>query len=220
MLSHMSNALNRLTSQLGDVDNLIDHHSGTGVPGRPSADEGPLNRSCVVLTYAAWEVFVEDSLVWAAQSLTDAAQRFGDLPLRSQEFAAENAGGPAALADDGWRAVFVKAVEAATQGDPDDPNSFGMNTAGPKQIASLHDKILGYRVLDRCAWVGRNNASVKSKLQRLVSDRGSIVHTGTLNGLSLGKAREYREFVGRLAQNYDSALTAWLGEQTTSSSTT
>lgn len=75
----MTDALDALQVALADVDNLIEHHPKTAEPGRgrgrgrPSTDEGPLLRSCVLLIYAAWEVYVEDSLVCVVQQLAEGA---------------------------------------------------------------------------------------------------------------------------------------------------
>jgi len=154
----------------------------------------------------------------AAQPLAESAARFKELPETSQKFVIETVASPADLADDGWKSSFVKAVTVEVRGDPDRANSFGMNTAGPRQIASLHDKILGTRILDQCRWQKTSNDDVKRKLSALVKLRGSIVHSGVASGLSLTGAKQYRDFVGRLATASDVALDAWLKTQTDRSS--
>jgi hypothetical protein len=206
----MSNALDQLIKQLGDVDNLINHHRGTGARGKPAEDEGPLNRSCVVLAYAAWEVYVEDSLIAAASALSVAVARYKKLPGATQSFISESAKASSDLADDGWKTVLVDAVEVLVHGDPSDPHSFGLNTANPQKVSGLHDKVLGHRLLDSCYWAGMSARRVKEKVAQLVSDRGSIVHTGVNANLKLADAKSYRQFVQRLAKAHDAALGKWL----------
>ncbi|WP_434769396.1 hypothetical protein [Curtobacterium flaccumfaciens] len=206
----MSTALDRLRVQLGDVDNLITHHSSGGAVGRPAADEGPLNRSCVVLTYAAWEVYAEDSLVWAAERVAT-RPTFASLPEATRQFIADKAASdPASLADDGWREAVVEQVVLLTRGDPT-TGDFGINTAGPRQLVSLHESILGDRLLNKVKWPKKDNESVKKSLLDLVRERGSIVHTGTPRGaLHLKHVRDHRNFVERLAEGLDAEIEQWV----------
>jgi hypothetical protein len=206
----MSTALDRLLVQLNDVKNLMDHHPSDGTAGRPSSDEGPLNRSCVVLTYAAWEVYAEDSLVWAAERIAT-LPTFASLPTATRNFVAGKAAAdPASLADDGWRKAVVDQVVLLTRGDPT-TGVFGINTAGPKQLVDLHQSILGEPLLNRCKWPKKTNQSVKSSLLGLVRERGSIVHTGTpLGPLYLQNVRDYRNFVQRLAEALDTEIERWV----------
>jgi hypothetical protein len=206
----MSTALDQLIKQLGDVDNLKDHHRGSGERGRPTEDEGPLNRSCVVLTYAAWEVYVEDSLIAAASALAKVVERYRNLPSETQSFISESVKDAGELADDGWKQILVDAATILVRGDPDDKYSFGLNTADPHKVMGLHDKVLGYRILNSCNWSGMSAENTKKKLAKLVSDRGSIVHTGTNETVKLTKAKEYRKFVEKLSKTYDKELNNWL----------
>ena len=206
----MSKALDQFKLLIADVDNLIAHHPKSGSPlaGRPVGDEGPLVRSCVVLTYGAWEVYFEDSFVEAVQIM--ARGNRADLPTATLDWVRDMTEDPWVLADGGWRDELVRLVEATMYGDPMDPSSFGVNTASPQTISTWNRKILGARILDQCAWKGATNRTVKEKLSKLVTLRGDIAHGGRPAGLTLGMVRGYRDFVNRLAKEYDDELFEWV----------
>jgi hypothetical protein len=179
----MTPALAALGTALCDVDNLIEHHPKSAAPGRgrPAGDEGPLLRSCVLLTYAAWEVYVEDGLIWAVQELADQLVSY-QLPETLRTFvAAAVASDPWKLADEGWRKATVDAVTTRVRGSQED-GSFGVNTAGPRQVIALHDQVLGARLLNECRWQKMPASRVKGELASLVEVRGSIAHTGQCPG--------------------------------------
>ena len=207
-------ALASLEVALGDVDNLIAHHPKSANPGRgrPLTDEGPLLRSCIVLLYAAWEVYVEDGVIWAVEQITDGTQT-ANLPDALRAFvAARTVGDPWRLAGDGWRDVCVAEVITLARGD--EAGSFGINTAGPRQIASFHNKILGENLLDRCRWSKKTTTLIKKQLAEFVTIRGAIAHTGhPLGALHLAGVRSWQNLILRLARNLDSHLEAWVDEQ-------
>jgi hypothetical protein len=209
----MTPALDALTTALCDVDNLIEHHPKAIDPGRgrPVTDEGPLLRSCVLLTYAAWEVYIEDGLIWAVEKL--ACQSFPDqLPEALRTFVADAVGSdPWKLAGDSWRETTVGAVTVRVRGTEED-DSFGVNTAGPRQVIALHDQVLGARLLNYCRWQKMPVSRVKEELASLVRIRGSIAHTGQPPGsLDLKGVRSWRAFVQRLASQLDQQLERWVG---------
>lgn len=200
-------ALETLYARLADVTNLIDYHPGAG---RPAKDAQPLLRSCVVLTYAAWEVYVEDSLVWAADRLAE-ANSFANLPAALQTFVASSVKSAGDLADNGWREELRRAVTRKVRGDEESPTDWGLNTAGPKQIAKLHETVLGTNLLNSCSWQRKSNSSGKKDLASLVRVRGSIVHTGSSPGeINLPGARGWSEFVHRLARALDTRFEDWI----------
>lgn len=216
----MTAALDHFEALMADVDNLIEHHPKftDAAQGRPSGDEGPLLRSCMVLIYAAWEVYFEDSLIETAAAL--AQRERGDIPERTLAYLAERVkGDPWRLADDGWRTALVEVVTVAMRGREDETGSFGVNTASPKTVAILQFDILGISILDRCTWGarGRNTAKgVKDNLDKLVKLRGEIAHTGRPSGqLHLKHVRDWRDFTRRLAEKHDEQLTLWLFETST-----
>lgn len=204
-------AFDALEIALGDVDNLIAHHPKTANParGRPLSDEGPLLRSCIVLLYAAWEVYAEDGVVWAVEEIT-AGGSADDLPEALRTFVGERAvGDPWRLAGENWREVCVDEVISLARGD--DTGSFGINTAGPRQIASLHQKILGENLLNKCRWGKKKTELVKKQLAEFVTIRGAIAHTGQPPGTPhLANVRSWHNFIRRLAQNLDGHLEAWV----------
>lgn len=173
-----SPALSSLEVALGDVDNLIAHHPRSADPGRgrPLTDEGPLLRSCILLLYAAWEVYIEDGVVWAVERIT-AGTEPADLPDALREFVAgRTIDDPWRLAGDGWRSTCLTEVITLARGD--EMGSFGINTAGPRQIASLHVKILGVNLLDKCRWSKKTTMLIKKQLAEFFAIRGAIAHTG------------------------------------------
>lgn len=213
----MSDALDHFEALMSDVDNLIEHHPKFLEPlqGRPSADEGPLLRSCIVLIYAAWEVYFEDSLIETAKLLSE--RKRDDIPQKTQDYlAAKVSGDPWRLADDGWRSALVEVVRETVRGREDEQGSYGVNTASAKTVSLLQHQILGVSVLDRSTWNarGRNTAKgVKDRLTELVKLRGEIAHTGRpLTTLHLAHVRKWRNFVNRLAHTHDEKLTTWLWE--------
>ncbi len=208
----MTDALDALQVALADVDNLIEHHPKTAEPGRgrPSTDEGPLLRSCVLLIYAAWEVYVEDSLVCVVQQLAEGAGP-DHLPKALRAFVADAVGAdPWQLAGEAWRPAAVAAIVTRVRGGEDE-DSFGVNTAGPRQINALHDQVLGERLLNRCRWQKMPTTRVKQELASLVRIRGAIAHTGKAPGpLHLKGVRDWRSFVQRLGEHLDRHLETWV----------
>lgn len=211
----MSDALDHFEALMSDVDNLIAHHPKFIEPlrGHPATDEGPLLRSCIVLIYAAWEVYFEDSLIKAAGAL---AQRDRvDIPEQTLAWLGERvADDPWRLADNGWRVALVEAVTELVRGREDDALSFGVNTASPGTVSTLQYNVLGDSILERCTWSapGRSTSKgVKDALMRLVRLRGEIAHNGRPAGpLHLRHVRDWRKFIRRLAEKHDEQLSLWL----------
>ena len=207
----MSKALDRLGVMLGDVDNLLDYHPAAAAParGRPPGDLKPLLRSCVVLTYAAWEVYVEDGMIEAAESVAQSSSGPGEVPAALRAFVASWCKDPWWLAGDGWRKTITDAVTEHVRGD--EAITFGINTAGPKQVSELHRDVLGVDLLKQCKWQNMPNAKVRSELAALVRIRGKIAHAGTTPGeLDLKGTRSWRDFIDRLARTLDARLDDWL----------
>lgn len=219
----VTTALARLQTQMTDVDALISLHpnrqptvSVSGA-GRPAGNQGPLLRSCVLLAYAAWEVYAEESALAAATSVAEGATR-EQLPESLKTFVTTNLGGdPWVLAGEGWRRVLVDQVTLRVRGDEgNDHGEFGINTAGPRQVAALHQELFGKRLINDCAWRNANNAWVKAELNKLVKVRGSIAHKGTaLGSLNLDGVESWRSYVVKLAEVLDGKIDAWVAETLT-----
>ena len=220
----MTTALAKLEQQLQDVDNLIARHpnrqpdagdTDAGIIRRPAGDQKPLLRSCILLTYAAWEVYAEDSVLAAVQAVVEGGT-LEQMPASLRDFvAAQLKNDPWLLAGEGWKRAVVKEVTLRVRGDDtDEDGKFGINTAGPGQIGALHDQVLGERLLDECRWGGMSDERARSELARLVRLRGSIAHTGRdQGGLGLNEVESWRTFVWSLGQKLDSLLDDWVARQ-------
>lgn len=206
-----------------DVDALISLHpnrqptASVSGAGRPAGNQSPLFRSCVLLTYAAWEVYAEESALAAVTSVAESATG-EQLPESLKTFVTTNlAGNPWVLAGEGWRRVLVEQVTLRVRGDEgNDHGEFGINTAGPRQVAALHQELFGKRLINDCAWQRADNQWVKAELNKLVRVRGSIAHKGTAPGaLNLGGVESWREYVVKLAEVLDKKIDAWVAETLT-----
>lgn len=206
----------KLQTQLKDVDSLISLHPnrqpGAEVKGagRPSGTSTPpLLRSCVLLTYAAWEVYVEDSALEAATKVADQAV-FEKVPQATRTLLAGKVkGDPWSLAGDGWRQVLKDQVKLLVHGD--EKRSFGINTADPEQISFLHKDVFGSNLLAQCSWRGVSKDKVGSDLALLVNVRGAIAHKGQPDeALNLGGVEAWRTFVWNLGEALDKKIEAWL----------
>jgi hypothetical protein len=162
-----------------------------------------------VLIYAAWEVYIEDSLIQAIEKLvinSTPSQLPGALRTFVRKFVEQD---PWKLAGEDWRKATVEAVEIRVHGNPDS-GSFGMNNANPKQINLLHRDVLGVQPLGSCK-VGKWN--VIEQLQELVDMRNEIAHTGQLSKqhrLDLLLAESWRSFVQQLGAQLDEKLELWV----------
>ena len=203
-------ALTALATLLDDVDSLLRKHPKATKPGRgrPNSDEGPLKRACVALCYTAWEVYVEDSLIWVAERAARLPTP-DHLPDPMRSFLQGNVKDPWQLAGHGWRQALIEAVTARTRGSGD-RGSGGLNTAGPGQVTELHKDVLGESLLAKCRWQGKTNPSIRRDLAQLVSIRGAIVHRGETPGsLSLGGVRDWRNFIKRTGEHLDRHTEGW-----------
>jgi len=213
----VTTALAQLEQQLLDVDNLISRHPNRqpkaeeGKPGpirRPKGEHRPLLRSCVFLTYAAWEVYAEDSVVAAVETLTTEGT-LRQLPSELKNFVATTNADPWALAGDGWRKATLESVTFRVRGDETSTaaGSFGINSAGPGQLMALHQELFGEKILNRCSWKNKTATKVKQELASLIEVRGSIAHTGKTPGsLNLAGTESWRNFIWTLGQKLDAEI--------------
>ncbi|WP_146087867.1 HEPN domain-containing protein [Rathayibacter sp. AY1D2] len=204
-------ALQGLTQQLTDVDNLIDRHQGRG---RPGTNEQPLLRSCVVLTYAAWEVYIEESLVWVAERLVAPPHGIEKLPQATKNLIALSVSkNPWILSEDGWRTQTLSIITNKVRGDALNPTDWGLNTADVRRINALHIEVLGQTLLSQCNWQNFTNQNVLDKINALVRLRSEIAHRGQADNLSLPQIQQYRDFAQRLSEKLDSVIEAWVTSQ-------
>lgn len=201
-------ALSNLRAMLDDVDSLLAYHPEADRPVQatgPDTTGDPLLRSCVSLVYTAWEVYVEESLIWAVGMLVERGDP-SKLPDRLRAWVSEKMLGETPdvwqLAGDGWRAVTMKLVTDHVRGDGS--ARYGLNTASPEKVMELHKNLLGKQPLNNISWQGRPNKSVKRELALLVSVRGEIVHKGVTPGtLNLIGTQDWRDFMLRTCVRLD-----------------
>ncbi|UYN83236.1 MAG: hypothetical protein KIT89_11110 [Microcella sp.] len=196
---------------IGDVDNLLmRHESADGKVSFPTKNERPLLRSCMLLMYAAWEVYVEESLVELVEWL--ATRPAAELPQATKDFiTSKNKIDPWQLVDGGWRQVLPEVVGTYVRGLDDHPSSFGLSNANPKGVAELHYSVLGESVLDSVSWHNSTNSTIRTKLMRFVTIRGEIAHTGrTRARLWAQDVKKWREFIPKLVQEMDYHFRVWM----------
>lgn len=187
-----------------DVEVLLSLHSGSGTPGRPSGNNGPLLRSALVLLVTAWENYIEQVTgeVYDHVSPIIAADP-SLLPAYLKDAVSKKAKESAwAVVGNGWLAVAKKRFEYEI-------DSF--NNAASRQVNELIDRLLGIpNVLDLVSWQGVGSAKAQAELTELVNDiRGEIVHKGTTPGeLDLPGVRSWRRYMGNLVRSYDKALSS------------
>lgn len=203
---------------LSDVDDLIGYHPKIKSPGagKPASNTKPLLHACTVLSYAAWEVYVEDLLLEAVPYI-QGSRRYVPPKLREKIATSKRVrDDPWKLAGTLWREEVLRSVRGISIGDA---GTWGMNTANSKNVNEAFEIVFGERLLDRCSWRGQSATSNKRYIDQLVARRGSIVHRGDLQrgdgGLNLSLVRNWAKWVGSLADRVDelaaSALEALTG---------
>jgi hypothetical protein len=167
-----------------------------------------------VLTYTAWEVYVEDLLLEAVPFF----RVHTHLPKQLQDKVAQRVQSkPWSLAEKSWTAQVEKAVKSISVGEA---GKSGMNSANTKNVNEAFEVVFGEPLLDRCRWQGMSASANKKYIDQLVERRGALVHRGVLDKgdgpLNLGIVRDWADWVGRLADKVDdlaaNALLALTGE--------
>ncbi len=100
----------------------------------------------------------------------------------------------------GWRGLWIELVTKRAVGSEEGASDFGMNTAGPVQVGKLFD-LVGVVAFDGVE-------DKKPELDRLVGDRGTIVHTARPPSGEFRKADAtgWRQFVEGLYSAFDESL--------------
>lgn len=155
----------------------------------------------VALTYAAWESYVEDVAVEVTEILARSIDESA-VPAEVRKSIEETKPTTWELAvHPGWRELWVRNVKSRAKGEPDS-NKFGMNTARVRQIILLFEPV----GLD---FVGILAADDKRLLEKLVTDRGEVVHSAsTPDRFNKSTAQGYRDLVERMAVAADEHLRA------------
>ncbi|UXZ57970.1 hypothetical protein [Curtobacterium sp. Arg-1] len=193
----MSKSLDDFQVSLQHTDNLM---AGTKTGrGKPTRQEASMFVASVALTYAAWEAYVEDVAIEATEFLAN--HTAVDRVPETARMAIED-GKPTAwqlTVHPGWRALWVGGVRALAKGDAD-TGRFGMNTARVKQITTLFLPV----GLD---FISAIEKADRSALEKLVSARGSVVHSASApDSFNKGAAKGYRDLVARMASAADEHL--------------
>jgi len=200
-----SNARGSCSRILSDVTDLLSHHPKikSPGPGKPPGNTKPLLHACTVLTYTAWEVYVEDLLLEAVPYF----QKPAELPKMLREKVGKRVQAkPWNLAETGWVNEVEKAVRSISVGAPG-PGEWGMNTANTKNVNNAFETVFGSQLLNRCGWQGQSSKGNRDYIDQLVERRGALVHRGALDSgdkpLSLGRVRDWANWVGKLADKVD-----------------
>lgn len=168
---------------------------GQAKPGRgaPSTVDRHLFMAALTFTYAVWESYVEDVAVELVHLLADTLEP-DRIPESARTAIMDGATSWELSVHPGWRGLWTRRVEIAAKGDDSNTaGSWGLNTANQKQVRNLF-KVLGIDALPQKVTApdksvgtcppGINDASgfvdVRIALERLVSLRGSAVHTASL----------------------------------------
>lgn len=194
----MSNALDSFLVAIGHAERLM-----TGVKdgrGRPNEKEVSMFVAATVLTYAAWEGYVEDVAVEVTVHLAQntPADRVPDSVRKNIEQSEPSAWDLSI--HPGFRGLWLKQVELYAKGTEDDKPPFGMNTANPKNVIELFENV-GLK-----GWLNVSQDD-KDGIAKLVELRGGVAHTaGTPEDFKKGVAREHLDRVKRVVSIMDESL--------------
>lgn len=199
-----SQARAALTTNLGTVDDIAWFHQKQQVAaaGPPPNRDRSLVLGATAVLYAAWEGYVEqlamDAVSWLAPQIP-----LADVPAGVRA-TLEGLDGVGAwdFAGDGWRNLWIQAVRDRAVGDGS--STFGLNTAGPRQVTDLYRLYVGYNPFTDVSWQNANTETVRRRLTLLVRERGTIVHTAQAPAnYGINRFRNHRSFVERLADHFD-----------------
>jgi hypothetical protein len=165
--------------------------------GKPTAQETSMFVAAVVLTYAAWEGYVEDLAVEVTRHLAKDT-RPENVPATARK--AIEAMQPSQWeysVHPGWRGLWTRCVTEYAKGTEGDNPPFGMNTANAKNTIALFQRV-GVDV-----WGALEEAD-KSGIESLVRLRGEVAHTGgTPTNFKKGLAQEHLARVKRVVELID-----------------
>jgi len=195
-----SKALTDLQKGLGAVDDVLSFVKQTA--GKPSKPEKSLFVASVGLSYAMWENYVEEAAIEVTVFLSGNLEP-SLVPDAVRESITKAHSSPWEIAvHPGWRALWLADVERLAKGDSRAEGEFGMNTANEKNVKKLFERI------------GVQPFAIASeedleKLDKLVRERGEIVHTGKApKDFYKENATGWRAFVDELAVKVDGACAA------------
>lgn len=156
------------------------HDDKTGArAGRPPEELEALKRSALILAVTAWESFVEDTVVRRLKDRLAAATKPADIQSTFNKVAhlwlePANSNKPkppdlAKWAGDEWKRQISDALE-------DDLQTF--HTPNTANTNRLFDTYLGVKIKDSWHWQNTTPEQAQNKLDKLIKDRGKVVHRG------------------------------------------
>lgn len=192
---------------LPDVNQLIEAHRILNPTGRGRRKLGYITRSGVIMLCAAWELYVEDVIVEAANHIVQRAGTHNELPAATKKrlslIAREHKHdhGPLELCGDGWRALYVASAQKEVA---------SLNTPKFGDISVLFKKWLDLMDVER-DWV-----TTRNDLNEFVRTRGEIAHRGADSEyISITKLRDYRSMIEGLVAKTDSRIADHVRDITT-----
>lgn len=187
-----------LTTAIGHAERLLEG-TKTG-RGKPSQKEVSMFVASVVLTYGAWEGYVEDVAVEANKFFaTNATPAMVPSEARMDIESAKPTAWELTL-DPGWQELWQRRVTVFAKGSPNDGPPFGINTADLKNVTNLFKRV----GLD--PWKPLTPAD-KTGITELVVQRGTVAHTGgTPTGFNKATARQHLDLVVRIVNLIDDSL--------------
>ncbi|WP_406297741.1 HEPN domain-containing protein [Embleya sp. NBC_00888] len=188
-----------------DVDTLLNYHPAIvdQKSGRPPGDTGPLLRAAIVLIYTAWENYFENVIEETFNKiLTHIDDDHTLLPHHLRDVVAKHAQkkNPWDIVGNGWQTVARDHVALQIA---------ALNTPNATNVELFSNQFLGIPgLLGKLKWKGHFADRIRIHLDSLTHDiRGEIVHKGQTPGpLNLGGVRDWTNFVTRLAELTDAAV--------------
>lgn len=187
-----------LTTALGHATNLL---GGTKTGrGKPSQTEVSMFVASVVLTYGAWEGYVEDVAVEANKFFaTNATAAMVPTEARKDIESANPTAWELTL-DPGWQELWQRRVTEFAKGSPNAGRPFGINTADVKNVSNL------FRRVGLDPWIPLSSTD-KEGIAQLVAERGTIAHTGsTPPGFNKAAAQTHLALVVKIVDLIDDSL--------------
>ena len=177
-----------------DIERLMAIHEeiGGAEPGRRAGLE-VLNKSAVVLTSAIWEAFCEDLAAEALKHLVNHVSSAAELPAKLRTLVAKEVKAQPhehavwSLAGDGWKTVVnARMASLATE------RNTKLNTPKTAQINDLFATAIGLENIGNCwRWAGMTAARAATKLDGIITLRGSIAHRGVPSRRARFKKRSF-----------------------------
>jgi len=195
--------MRRLVENVSQVRRLIEIHTiVSGGGGGYKHKVEVLNKSSTVLLVACWEAYIEDLSIATFRYMLENAGRPEVFPnkvlaLSSKELKeSRNEIEVWKLAGKGWRKVLEDHKSIILK------RFIGnFNTPRADQINQLFESLVGLKTLSSSwHWAGMSKERAQSKLNELITLRGSIAHrVKTSRSVTKGFVNYYIDFIYRLA---------------------